>query len=248
MNKNLPREIIVLGMHRSGTSMLSGLLDILGVDMGDDYPGRQLSNPLGHFEDGDLLRLNESILVEAGGSWDHPPPLTVIKKQAPIFEEKIKQIIQYKQANNKGKLWGWKDPRTSLTIDLYFPYLRNPAVIWCQRDQADISNSLWKRNKISPQASEDLTNHYQEQIRDFFYRHPEIPVLKIFYQDIVKEPLRWILEVVDFLEIDVDQDQIAQAESFILPKELIQRKKNMLWWRNILSLPIRFYNKIGLKK
>jgi len=69
MKEKRPKEIIILGMHRSGTSMLSGMLDRLGIDMGDDVVGRQESNPLGHFEDGDLLSLNELILAKAGGSF-----------------------------------------------------------------------------------------------------------------------------------------------------------------------------------
>ncbi len=39
--------------------MVAGVLSALGVNMGEDSPGKQISNPLGHFEDGDFLSLNE---------------------------------------------------------------------------------------------------------------------------------------------------------------------------------------------
>ncbi|ABN70622.1 hypothetical protein Smar_1536 [Staphylothermus marinus F1] len=45
------RTVVVLGMHRSDTSMIAGILNILGVYMGERLLGASWSNPLGHFED-----------------------------------------------------------------------------------------------------------------------------------------------------------------------------------------------------
>jgi hypothetical protein len=248
MNDSLPKEVIILGMHRSGTSMLSGIVERLGIDMGDDQPGRQFSNPMGHYEDGDFLTLNESILATAGGSWNNPPAADLINDQALGFGDRLEQIIRGKFQKNENQSWGWKDPRTSLTIQLYFPYLKNPYILWCQRDQAAISNSLWKRNKITPQQSERLTDHYQLMIGDFIEKHPEIPVLRVSYQDIVNRPEIWIWKIADFLEVKPDESQVANAEEFILPKKSIQKKKIILWLQYLLSLPIKALRKINLIK
>jgi hypothetical protein len=67
------KTIIILGMHRSGTSMVAGLLAKMGINMGDDLLGRSPSNPFGHFEDWDFVNLNDSILSKAKGSWDKLP-------------------------------------------------------------------------------------------------------------------------------------------------------------------------------
>ncbi len=69
------KTIIVLGMHKSGTSLVAGALKKAGVNMGDNLLGRHWSNPLGHFEDMDFFRLNRKILREVGGGWDNPPSL-----------------------------------------------------------------------------------------------------------------------------------------------------------------------------
>jgi len=70
---DMNKTVIVLGMHRSGTSMVSGVLNILGVDIGKDLLGNHWSNPLGHFENNDFRNLNTQILKEAGGDWLNPP-------------------------------------------------------------------------------------------------------------------------------------------------------------------------------
>jgi len=248
MDEKIPKEIIILGMHRSGTSMLSGMLDRLGIAMGEDQPGRQVSNPMGHFEDGDLLSLNELILSQTGGSWDNPPPAAQIQNQAALLDDKIQKIIFDKQDANQDQDWGWKDPRTCLTINLYLPYLRNPYIIWSQRDPDSISSSLWVRNKMPEHQAKKLTEHYQQQISDFLRDHPEVPVLRISYQDVIDQPETWINKVVNFLDLEVDEDQLVRAAEFILPQEDIKRERKILWWNSVLSLPIRALRKFGVIK
>jgi len=248
MNEKRPKEIIIIGMHRSGTSMLSGMLDRLGIDMGDDQVGRQQSNPLGHFEDGDFLGLNELILSQAGGSWNNPPPAAQIQNQAAKLDDRIQKIILDKRLANQDQPWGWKDPRTSLTINLYLPYLRNPFIIWSQRDPVSISNSLWIRNKMPDHEANKLTEYYQQQIIDFLRDHPELPVLEISYQDMIDQPDIWISKVVDFLDLEVDEIQLVKAAEFVLPKEEIQRERIILRLKSILLLPVRALRKFGIIK
>lgn len=63
--------VIILGMHRSGTSIIAGVLHTLGVYMGNKFIGAHWSNLLGHFENIEFVRLNDKILKNAGGSWDN---------------------------------------------------------------------------------------------------------------------------------------------------------------------------------
>src|SRR5688572_28881884 len=70
-----PTVLCVLGMHRSGTSVLSRLLNILGVYLG---PQRAISNvgydnPKGYWEHHPIALLNDEILIRFGGSWHEPP-------------------------------------------------------------------------------------------------------------------------------------------------------------------------------
>ena len=58
MNKEI-KTVVVLGMHRSGTSMTSAILEKLGINMGDETLGPLETNPIGHFEDRMFLELNK---------------------------------------------------------------------------------------------------------------------------------------------------------------------------------------------
>lgn len=65
--------LLVLGMHRSGTSCLAAML----VAAGGRVPGppiRNWDNPRGHHEAGALVRLNEDVLAHSGGHWLQAPP------------------------------------------------------------------------------------------------------------------------------------------------------------------------------
>jgi len=233
------KEVIVLGMHRSGTSMVCGILNHLGINFGKDYPGKQISNPMGHFEDGDFLFLNQEILAAAGGSWDHPPMEEAIKQQAEYFQEKIRDLVNSRVKKYQNNSWGWKDPRTSLLIDLYLPHLKSPFFIWCQRDPEEIADSLWRRNKISKSDSLALANIYQHRITDFFNGNPDLPLIILNYQELLSHPEKWINQLVVFLGLDPSQEQLDLATSFILPRDKIKKEKWIARWKYWFSLPIR---------
>lgn len=109
---------IVLGMHKSGTSFLAKALKEQGVNMGHELLGADKVNTEGHFEDVRFLELNEKILREAGGSWDNPPSPKTIHAAAENYKDELERLIK----GDNGKLWGWKEPRTNLTIEEYLPY------------------------------------------------------------------------------------------------------------------------------
>src|SRR5438132_1462972 len=107
------KTFVVLGMHRSATSLVAkGLTSI--VHMGDEMLGSGQFNPEGHFENMHFLTMNERILTAAGGDWKHPPPEEAILGLKKRFAEEIDRLVQ--QESRGRALWGWKDPRTTLTI------------------------------------------------------------------------------------------------------------------------------------
>jgi len=62
--------IIVLGMHRSGTSAFTGVLNILGVELGSNLMEPTKENPRGYFEKRAVMEINDEILNILGSSWD----------------------------------------------------------------------------------------------------------------------------------------------------------------------------------
>lgn len=154
---------IILGMHRSATSFIGKALKDQGVNMGEKLLGPSKGNLQGHFENRRFLELNKKILKEAGGSWDNPPPEGAIIKAGRKFQNEIKEIVRQEQR----KLWGWKDPRTTLTIRLYMPYLENPYFIVCFRNPYEVAKSLQKRNGFSLEKGLALATIYNERLLNF---------------------------------------------------------------------------------
>ncbi|SDC82678.1 MULTISPECIES: sulfotransferase family protein [unclassified Candidatus Frackibacter] len=236
MIDNQSKTVITLGMHRSGTSMIAGVLDKLGVNMGERMLGKDFSNPLGHFEDRRFISQNIKILEAANGSWDDPPTREAILRQKDKFQRKIKRLV------NREGIWGWKDPRTSLTIELYLPYLINPYFIICYRNPARVALSLKRREErrrreaqkedsrkkksrsklITFKQGMKLKKLYDSRIEELFYRFPDLNRLELNYEEVMDTPEMWVKEITDFLNINVDKEEKEEAIDFILPKDEIR--------------------------
>lgn len=67
-NQEKRRLVIVLGMHRSGTSALSRSLMALGLSLGQSLLDPQPDNPLGYWEDREIVAINEEVLASSGSS------------------------------------------------------------------------------------------------------------------------------------------------------------------------------------
>ena len=141
------RTYIILGMGRSGTSFLAKALKDQGVNIGNNFWGRE--NPNGGFEDWDFVKLNRDIITEAGGAWGIgaiPVSEELILSQKDKFKKRIIDIIQKKKSDK----WGWKDPKTTLTIRLFMPHILevddDPFIYACFRRPEKVAYSLFRRS------------------------------------------------------------------------------------------------------
>jgi hypothetical protein len=160
------KTYIVLGMHRSSTSLvakgLAGELD-MGIDWANNpYQG---GSPFRYFEDIRFVGLNDEILEAAGGSWKEVPPEDAILAQREVFAERIRELVE--EASSGRDLWGWKDPRTVLTIRLFVPYLVSPHYICCFRDPVEVGKSLERRGDLSAAEGVALARVYNERLLRF---------------------------------------------------------------------------------
>jgi len=158
-------------MHRSATSLTARCLHENGeVHMGEDLLVGLSDNPKGHYENKRFLHLNIEILKAAGGDWDRPPSRSAIMQQKDRFNSKIRSLVKQEMeiAKKEGHIsWGFKDPRTVLTIDLYMPHLENPQFICCYRDPMDVAKSMLTRNKMPIEKGLKLARTYNSRIHEF---------------------------------------------------------------------------------
>jgi hypothetical protein len=158
--------ICVTGMHRSGTSMVARLLNLCGVDLGatTDLLPPNVHNPEGFWEHRDFLLANDRIISAAGGTWDSPPP------ERPAGWEQSKALARCRQ--DAGRLvgrfcnrepWGWKDPRSCLTLPLWQSVIPGLKVVICVRNPLAVAGSMWVRDGKSYAESLDLWLTYNQR-------------------------------------------------------------------------------------
>ncbi len=178
------KTIIVLSMHRTASSLVAKILKDLDVNIGIDLLEADNGNPKGYYENKVFIEMNDKILYLAGGSWDKIPTkkrLNKLLKKGKLQDE-IKHIIN----SQKDKIWGWKDPRTVLTIDFYKDYLVNPRYIIIERAFNDIANSLYKRNKMPLVYGLELAEEYGKRLKEFLNK-TDYPTLFLDFKELVSD-------------------------------------------------------------
>ena len=168
------KTLIILGMHRSITSLVAKGLADNKVYVGDTLMPPNGGNPNGYWEDVDFVKMNNRLLELAGGSWRNPPSEEKILSLRKEYGSEIKNLIRRKENRvreiffrENERIWGWKDPRTTLTIKLYLPYLTNPHFILCVRNPLDVARSLNKTEKVPIPEGVNLWREYNRRMINF---------------------------------------------------------------------------------
>ncbi|MGE0717899.1 MAG: hypothetical protein AB7P02_20805 [Alphaproteobacteria bacterium] len=160
------RAVVVLGMHRSGTSLLASLLQTLGVDLGGDLLlDRRPDNENGYWEHAGIAAAQEALLDRLGRRWYGPEGLLPLPagwwrlpEVAPCRRE-LAAIVDRETAAAVG-VWGFKDPRTVRLLPLWSEIFAalgvTPTYVLALRDPAAVAASLARRDAMSPAAAQLL--------------------------------------------------------------------------------------------
>jgi len=135
--------VMILGMHRSGTSSLTGSLQQSGLYLGDVYTENPF-NRKGNRENDRIMRLNDAVLAFSSSDW-RTPPVTVKWNESHLQERD--DIIREFNANSE-KLWGFKDPRVLFTFPFWKGGLTNIQLVGTVRHPVSVAQSLQFRNQI----------------------------------------------------------------------------------------------------
>lgn len=146
--------IVVLGMHRSGTSAITRALELLGVGLGVNLHPAGFDNPTGFWEDRECLEINEELLLQCGSAYDRLGLAQDIFRNNPLtdsLKQKAKQLVTRKLEENNG-MWGFKDPRTCRLLPFWrevFDSIGCEAnYIIALRNPLSVTSSLMARNNI----------------------------------------------------------------------------------------------------
>lgn len=153
---------IVLGMHRSGTSCLTGLLETCGLTAGN-VSRSNAHNLKGNQEDPRVIRSNDRILKEQGGLWSKPPDSIRLEEINPNKVRKALEPFRHMQR------WVIKDPRMLLTLDAWLPHIPNHHFIGSFRHPDAVAHSIRKRN--SSFSIEECSLLWERYVGELVARH-----------------------------------------------------------------------------
>jgi hypothetical protein len=158
--------VLVLGMHRSGTSLCSHILSALGVDMADNVagPGNASAtpdNPRGHWERWEIVEFHNRILGlfnrDYLGSF-HDFPLPVAWWADPRVAQIRREIVAFLGQRVGDGYFGFKDPRTVRLMPLWHQIFNElklaPKLVLCSRNPAQVARSLYARDGLDPAIGE----------------------------------------------------------------------------------------------
>lgn len=145
------RAVLVLGMHRSGTSALARGLQMLGVYLGNDFLSPRPDNPTGYWEDKNICELNERVLGLFGLKWEDIALIDDAGWREPEVESLLNEAVEYLRSRFAGHaLWGFKDPRTIRLLPFWHSALRRLEVEECYlvviRNPRSVAISLAQRH------------------------------------------------------------------------------------------------------
>lgn len=154
--------LLVLGMHRSGTSALTGALRLLGVELGARLVDPAEDNPTGYWEHAEAVSLHEALLDALGSAWDDPDPLPDDWQRHPAAAQARARIGALIDAEFSGApLWCIKDPRLCRFLPLWLEALAErgirPALLYVLRAPVEIAASLHVRDRLHPEVAALIT-------------------------------------------------------------------------------------------
>jgi hypothetical protein len=158
--QNQRQALLVIGMHRSGTSALTRVINLHGIALGTKLMEPAADNEAGFWENQHVVDLHERVLADLGSSWDDPRELRegwMDEPQTAVLLDELVELIS--SEFGEASMWAVKDPRLCRLLPLWLKALARmgiePKLIFAMRDPAEVVGSLIRRNDL-PAASASL--------------------------------------------------------------------------------------------
>ena len=173
--------------------MLTRLLHACGLYLGpkDELMPAQADNPDGFWEHLGFVALNDELLNELGGAWDLPPKRDENFTHAGLDPLRMKARLLIETFDSAG-LWGWKDPRNSLTLPFWQNLLPSMKTLIMVRNPLEVAHSMKERNGTSYSFGLRLWEIYNRRVietagnqerlvthYDLFFEDPESELRRI---------------------------------------------------------------------
>jgi hypothetical protein len=244
-DEKIAPPVIVIGMHRSGTTLLTRMLGACGVFWGA-LPDE--NNECAFFQS-----MNEALFSRASATWDVPAPMESYfsqpdhqKQAADFLERRVKESLYIEycrgldtdapgQNHQLSGSWGWKDPRNVYTLGLWLNQFPNARVIHIIRSGIDAAMNLWQRETARPEGRDHphysllcqtlegcfgLWKSYVHKARHWTGSVEHF--LEIRFEALITTPRPTLERLAQFLGLTLDR-RAAAAEALIRPNPPLVR-------------------------
>jgi hypothetical protein len=182
-----PLQVIVLGMHRSGTSLVASLLGLLGAYLGDeeDFIPADQDNPQGFWERRGVISLNNLVLRAGDAAWDRVAGFDVSRIRGRFRRRFASGAASLIQGLDTHGTWAIKDPRLCLTLPLWRPLCRHAVCVVTLRHPAEVASSLERRDRMPLATGVALWERYT---RSALEASEGLPRTALLFDDLFARP------------------------------------------------------------
>jgi hypothetical protein len=207
------RAVLLLGMHRSGTSAIARGLGALSVYLGNDFLDAQPENPTGYWEDKGIVALNERLLGALGLKWDDTPPIDRRAFERRRVRALRRDAIGYlNRTFTSEPLWGFKDPRTIRVLPFWQRALRDCNVddsyVVAIRNPRSVAASLFARQAMDADTAYGL---WLVHMVPFFNQVIGKPFVVVDYDLLMRDPRAQLARIAHGLGVPIEVGSVEIA-------------------------------------
>lgn len=215
------KVIVVTGMHRSGTSALTRVINLLGPNLPNDLLPPQPDNPTGFWESRTIVYTNNDALALSDSEWDSPKPCSFQWLNTKAGLKLKKKLINFLKIQKQDSTLLLKDPRFCLLIPLWDQMFEElnwiPYYVISLRPPSEVALSLQKRNHFEIKKATQLWMRYNLELEKQTRNQQRIFVK---YNDLLNTWESVIQHIDQNLQLDL-QPEPTQAQAinqFIRPQ------------------------------
>ncbi len=242
--RHIDAPFIVIGMHRSGTSFLTKVLEEAGIHMGlnKDHNNEAFK----------YLNFNNQALTAAGASWLEPkvpekkhwkllPKMQLYVEHFRFFGTRYIWVKLFKQ-----KPWGWKDPRNTFTLNMWQSVFPKARVVHIYRNGIDVAESLYQRNQVEGEVHDERLddktfgfNLWEQYIAQAFSYDEQLKdrIIHVKYEDLLDLNKQEIHRLEKFtnkkLYTIIKERGFTRKEKVDIDKRLQETAENSTWMHKL---------------
>ncbi len=188
--------LIIVGMHRSGTSLVARLLDRAGLYLGGTWVDE--NQEAYHFIRANRAMLGEGIVRLHDYGWTAPKTDDFIRARRGYADQCAREMSPFFAEREDEQPWGWKDPRNCLTLPVWLSIYPAARVLHVLRDGRAVALSLTDRDQLDPAFGLALWGVHVERAERALDAVPAERKHLVHYEDLLESPERVMRAILDF--------------------------------------------------